>query len=147
MFTLQVLHTCAMPVIKASVLAFYLRLFSTHRFRIAVYVVSALIFCWWISVLIATIFQCPRISYNWATTVDQLERCPNSVQTLYQVAAITNMLGDVAVLTLPVPVIVGIVMPMKDMFAVLGIFLSGALYVHLFSSAMPYLLTSSLVLS
>ncbi len=36
MFVLQILHTCARPIIKASVLAFYLRLFPTRRFRVAV---------------------------------------------------------------------------------------------------------------
>lgn len=66
MFAFQILHTCAMPLIKASVLAFYWRLFGEKRsFRIGVWCIALYVFCWWISILFATIFQCRPISSNW----------------------------------------------------------------------------------
>ena len=72
MFALQILHTCAMPTIKASVLAFYLRTFSTRRFKIAVYIVATYVILWWVSIFLATIFQCNPISDNWGTQPSQM---------------------------------------------------------------------------
>ena len=45
MFVMQIMHTCAMPVIKASVLTFYWRIFvtpasSSHGFKIAIWVIA-----------------------------------------------------------------------------------------------------------
>jgi hypothetical protein len=127
MFALQILHTCAMPLIKASVLAFYLRLFPTHRFRIAVWVIGVYVFCWWISIFVATLMQCRPISSNWGTQPVQLGNCLADINIMYEVAAFTNMVSDVAILILPFPVIWGLHMPRKHKLAVLGVFLTGAL--------------------
>lgn len=129
MFALQILHTCAMPLIKASILAFYVRLFPTRRFKLAVKVVFAYVFCWWISVLFATVFQCSPISHNWATEPSQLSGCDSNIMTMYEIAAFTNFVGDIAVLGLPVPIIAGLHMPSKRKVALLGIFLRGSLCV------------------
>ena len=45
MFVMQIMHTCAMPVIKASVLSFYWRIFvtpasSSRGFKIAIWVIA-----------------------------------------------------------------------------------------------------------
>ena len=66
MFALQILHTDAMPIIKPSVLAFYLRTFPTGRFKIAVYIVVTYVLLWWVSMPFATIFQ-HHIPDNWGT--------------------------------------------------------------------------------
>lgn len=127
MFALQILHTCAMPVIKASVLAFYVRLFPTRPFKIGVYIVSAYVFCWWICILFATIFQCHPISANWATEPEQIGLCNPDINIMYEVAALSNMFGDVFVLALPFPVVFELHMRLKHKIAVLGIFITGAL--------------------
>ena len=67
MFVLQILHTCAVPVIKASILYFYRRLFSSNSrgFNVAVWIIAVYVTLWFISILFATIFQCKPISDNW----------------------------------------------------------------------------------
>lgn len=47
-----------MPAIKAYTLAFYLRIFVSDTFRRVTFVVGAYVFCWWVAVLLTTIFQC-----------------------------------------------------------------------------------------
>lgn len=126
MFALQILHTCAMPIIKASVLTFYLRIFQTNGFRIAVWCIAIYVFCWWISILFATIFQCIPISDNWGTQPNQLSGCLSNVDIMYQVAAVTNMASDVAILLLPFPMVIRLHLLRKHKFAVLGIFMTGA---------------------
>ena len=127
MYALQILHTCAMPFIKASILAFYIRLFPTRRFKIAVNIVLAYVFCWWVSTLFVTIFQCHPISDNWGTEPTQLGGCIPNINTFYSTAAFLNVIGDVLVLALPVPVVARLHMPVKHRVALLSIFLSGAL--------------------
>ncbi len=68
MFALQILHTCAMPLIKVSVLAFYYRIFDSRLwFKGAVWGLGIFTFCWWVSILFATIFQCNPVSDNWVS--------------------------------------------------------------------------------
>ena len=77
MFVMQIMHTCAMPVIKASVLAFYWRVFVTpaksyQSFKIAIWVIAIYVLLWWIAIFFATLFQCNPISDNWGTNPLQL---------------------------------------------------------------------------
>ena len=66
MFALQILHTCAMPLVKASILAFYSRIFDSRKwFKAAAWILTVYIFVWWLSILFATIFQCSPVSDNW----------------------------------------------------------------------------------
>ena len=127
MFALQILHTCAMPLIKMSILAFYIHLFPAKRFKYAVAYVVVYVFCWWVSTLIVTIFQCHPISYNRGTEPGQLGACIDNVNVFYETAAFFNVLGDFMVLALPWPVVVRLQMGIKHKIAVLGIFLTGAL--------------------
>ncbi|KAL6715742.1 hypothetical protein ACLMJK_006703 [Lecanora helva] len=129
MYALQILHTCAMPVIKASVLTFFARLFPTPRFKVAVHVVLLFIICWWLSTLIVTVFQCNPISFNWGTKPGQLDNCIPKINIFYEIAAFMNMIGDVVVLVLPFPTVVGLQMHSKHKIAVLGMFLTGILVV------------------
>ena len=129
MFALQLLHTCAMPLIKASILAFYARLFPTRRFKVAVYAVSAYVLAWWVSAFFVTIFQCRLISDNWGTEPAQLSGCIPGILAFYQAIAFLNMIGDVLVLALPIPVVAKLHMPLNHRAVLLGIFLSGALSV------------------
>lgn len=73
MFALQILHTCAMPLVKASILAFYSRIFDSRNwFKAAVWVLSGYIFVWWLGILLATIFQCNPVSDNWVSRTSLL---------------------------------------------------------------------------
>ena len=129
MFALQILHTCAMPLIKASVLAFYVRLFTTRRFKAAAYGVATFVFLWWIAILFATIFQCDPISANWGTEPSQMGNCLSNINHMYETAAVTNLVSDVIILFLPFPVVAKLHLSTKQKLALSGVFLTGAVYV------------------
>ena len=106
MFVMQIMHTCAMPVIKASVLIFYWRVFVTpaenyRSFKFAIWVIAGYVLLWWISIFFATLFQCNPISDNWGTNPLQLPGCDPNIVIMYQAAAFTNFISDVAILALP----------------------------------------------
>ena len=131
MFVMQIMHTCAMPVIKASVLAFYWRIFvtpanSTRSFRIAIWVIAAYVTLWWIAIFFATLFQCNPISDNWGTQPIQLPGCPGNINVMYQTAAFTNMISDFAILALPFSPVRKLQLPIEKKIGVLCIFMTGA---------------------
>ncbi|MCJ1326528.1 hypothetical protein MMC10_003192 [Thelotrema lepadinum] len=107
-YSLQILHACAMPVIKLAVLAFYQRIFRTsHTFKIALKVIGIYIGAWWFSTMTVTIFQCWPIFYS--------------------VTALTNALSDIVILIVPIPVVQSLQMTSNHKFAVLGMLLTGSL--------------------
>lgn len=130
MFVMQIMHTCAMPVIKASVLAFYRRIFvtpakSSRSFNIAIWVIATYVLLWWISIFFATLLQCNPISDNWGTDPLQLPGCPSNINVMYQTAAFTNLVSDIAILTLPFFPMRKLQLPMGRKIAVLCIFMTG----------------------
>ena len=126
------MHTCAMPVIKASVLTFYWHVFVTpaksyRSFKIAILVIATYVLLWWISIFFATLFQCHPISDNWGTNPLQLPGCPPNIVVMYQTAAFTNFISDLAILALPFFPMRKLQLPMEKKIAVLLIFMTGAM--------------------
>ena len=122
MFALQILHTYTMPIVKASVLVFYLRTFPTRRFKIAVCIVPTFVLLWWVSILLATIFQCNPISDNWGTQPSRMSGCISDINIVNETAAVTNLVSDV-ILALPFLIVWK---PHVHKVAVSRIFLAGA---------------------
>jgi len=123
-YTVSILHTCAMPAIKAYTLAFYIRIFVSQGFRRVAYVIGAYILCWWISVLLGTILQC--IPANPIVPVGA--KCINVLGFL-QAAAVLNVISDVAIVIMPIPMIAKLQMPLRHKLGVIGIFLTGTLVI------------------
>ena len=127
MYALQILHTCAMLVIKASVLSFYSRLFPTKKFKWAIYGTSAFVLGWWLSTLLVSIFQCQPISLNWGTDPSMLGSCLAEINDFYEAAAFFNVIGDIIIVALPLPVVIGLPTSWRDKLAIISNFLSGVL--------------------
>ena len=132
MFVMQILHTCAMPVIKASVLTFYWHVFVTpaksyRSFKFAIWAIATYVLLWWISIFFATLFQCHPISDNWGTNPLQLPGCPPNIVVMYQVAAFTNLVSDFVILALPFFPMHKLQLPIEKKIAVLLIFMTGAM--------------------
>lgn len=126
MFALQILHTCAMPIVKASVLVLYLRTFPNRRFKIAVCIVATYVLLWWVSIFLATIFQCNPISDNWGTQLSRMSGCISDINIVYETAAVTSLVSDVLILALPFPLVWKLHMRREHKVAVLRIFLAEA---------------------
>lgn len=131
MFVMQIMHTCAMPVIKASVLTFYWRIFvtptnSSCNIKIAIWVIAIYVGLWWISIFFATLFQCNPISDNWGTNPLQLPGCSGSFIKMYQTAAFTNLVSDIVILAIPFFPMRKVQLPMSTKIGVLCIFMTGS---------------------
>lgn len=111
---------------KASLLLLYYRLFSpSRRFRLAIYIVTAIVFCQWFSVSLGTIFQCRPVAAFWDHTI-QGAQCINLLN--FTIASgVLNLLTDVLILCLPIPMVWGLNTTNAQKVTLTGIFLLGAL--------------------
>ena len=111
---------------KASLLLLYYRLFSpSRRFSLAVYIGAAIIFCQWLSLTLANIFQCRPVSAFWNRTVQGAE-CIN-LSSFSIVTGVLNFTTDVLILCLPVPMVWGLNTTNAQKVTLTGIFLLGVL--------------------
>ena len=112
---------------KLSVIFLYRRIFALKIFRYVTTLAVAVVGAWLVSFLFVIIFQCTPITSQW----DSLEimNQNNCVDQLpfYYANAITDLLTDVMILVLPLPMVARLQMPMKQKMAVTGMFLLGTL--------------------
>lgn len=124
----QFSYTFLTPSIKISVLLFYRRLFNSSRsFSIASIVAGVIVIMWCLAVFFTALFQCKPIAFNWDKTIEG-GTCIDP-QTFFWGNSISNLLTDVIILGLPLPMIWGLNMSMGKKIAVTGIFLLGGLFV------------------
>ena len=91
-----------MPAVKTSLLLFYVRLFPNRRMRIVSYITGAIMWGFCIASIIVDIDTCTPISYFWDKKIKGY--CINT-DVFYFVGSTTQLVTDVAVLLIPLPVV------------------------------------------
>ena len=121
----EIIYMIAMASIKISILLFYYRLFNSDpRFRIAVWVMATVVMCWYLTSTLIAIFQCSPIPYNWDRTIPG-GQCIRT-DTLWIGNSVSNLITDVAILCLPLPIIWRMDVTPRQKIAISGMFLLGA---------------------
>lgn len=128
----------AYGLIKLSVLLFYRRIFITRTFRLYNGIVIVVILLWAIVFLCTEIFACgSHPTAQWSKHHPTVH-CLNEPQMLLWFA-ITDVIGDIAVLTMPYGSIRNLQLDKRRKAGLAGIFLLGTLSVCcLFSDIKPY---------
>lgn len=88
---------------KLAILAIYLRIFNTAPYRIACWVLAAILTANCIATTVAGFLTCIPLEYLWDHTIPG-GHCFN-INAYFRWASITNIVTDVAMLILPLPVI------------------------------------------
>lgn len=109
---------------KVATILLYLRLFSSPRFRVVALTIMGLIVAASIGSICATIFQCIPVAGAWNHSIKS--RCINSGQ-FWVAYAVMNILTDVMVLVLPIPMIQKLTLGKRDKTMLYGLFLLGGL--------------------
>ncbi|KAL8895375.1 MAG: hypothetical protein Q9192_003675 [Flavoplaca navasiana] len=126
-YAFQLLYGSAITAIKLSILLFYARLFpkeSTSRsWRLCLYSLGIICIAFLVAGAPVTIFQCIPVSYMW--TRQGSARCINEQAFLYFAQAYM-VATDVAILSLPIPVIWHLRVRRSKKIGVLAIFLLGS---------------------
>lgn len=106
-------------------LLFYLRIFTTRKFQILVYIIGSLVLALGVSVLLENFLQCRPFPYIWDRGIPG-GTCIHPVDA-YRVFAPVNVLTGVLILVIPIPAVWNLHVPKAHKVAVTGVFLLGGL--------------------
>ena len=137
-YTIQLISTLNLGVVKISILLFYRRLFIIRPFKIASGVLMAVVASWAIAFTIATVAQCQPLAYFWEYFELEYPGHCIQVRLMYQALAYSDLLLDVLVLVLPIPMVISLHMPWKTKIKVLDILMLGSVSVTQCSGSWRY---------
>ena len=123
-YTLNLCYCFGLNPTKVSILLFYFRIFPTRKFRRIVIVYLIVLFSYMIATFTPTAFLCSPVSYYWDKSIDG--KCLN--EELYiQLTGGGNMVIDVFILILPMPMVWKLQVSRPQKLVLSGIFALGAL--------------------
>ena len=102
----------------------YIQIFRVRRFRRTVYIGMALVIAYWFSTIIRMFFLCRPLAYTWNKTIAN-GSCVN-LPAVYLSVSIINLLLDVMVIILPMPMLWKLQMPASKKLVISGVFGIGA---------------------
>jgi fucose permease len=113
-YVFSVLYNPALMATKTSILLFYLRLGSAEQiFRWACYFTMAVVNLTGFALTFLNIFQCNPVSAAFKTPIPESAKCENIV-TLYLSSAPVNIITDLAMVFLPMPILTSMRLPRKQ---------------------------------
>lgn len=110
---------------KASILLLYLRIFPNKKYRVACYVLLALVSAFGFALAFSSIFQCTPIPRAWNKAAYP-GTCIDLTKSWYANAGF-SIGTDILILMLPMPVIYTLRMPMKQKIGISLLLALGAL--------------------
>lgn len=121
----QLLYLAAIACAKASMLLLYLRLFWVKKlFRYTNYIIMTFVATYCTAVALATIFQCKPIRAGWNFFL------PGDCASLQDIAVATgafNIVSDLAIVVVPVPLVLKLQLRRSKMLGILAIIATGLL--------------------
>ncbi|KAL8646782.1 MAG: hypothetical protein Q9226_006714 [Calogaya cf. arnoldii] len=125
-YIFQLVYNCCAICVRASIMAFYLRVFPRHTtpawWRACFWAISFVYLGGGIAGIAASIFICTPISYFWTRTGNG--HCVNEMALYYSGGALT-VIVDILVLALPMMIVWKLQMNRSKKIGVMGIFLLG----------------------
>ncbi|KAI1204919.1 uncharacterized protein F4807DRAFT_465155 [Annulohypoxylon truncatum] len=116
------LYNCGLLFVKLGFLTQYYRVFSLKNMRRTFIVAMIIIGCWSLSQVIVGIFNCRPIDGFWEKTADS--KCISHYPQWY-INAAGNIMTDIVILVLPLPVLRHLHMPRAQRVVLIGIFSLG----------------------
>ncbi|VUC28230.1 unnamed protein product [Clonostachys rosea] len=112
---------------KLSLLVFYLQLSPQKWFKMATWATIAIIIGYTIGINLPLIFACQPIQKSWDATITH-GHCLN-LPSLYIATAVANIVSDIILFILPLPMVVGLHIPRRQKIGLVIIFGIGSLTV------------------
>ncbi|KAI0017877.1 hypothetical protein F4780DRAFT_795560 [Xylariomycetidae sp. FL0641] len=125
-YCFEVIGSVGLCAIKLSVLLFFRRIFSTPSFRKVNNVFILVTITWGLAYTFVLAFQCTPPRFYWEKLENEYESCVNIFQ-LYVSFAYSDLFLDIFIFLLPIAPLWSLHMPIKQKFAVGGIFLLGSI--------------------
>lgn len=138
------MYNASLAFTKFSILFQYLRIFPARSFRIACYVVMAVVATYSSWAIVSGYVNCVPVAKFW--NHDLPGTCLN-FEAVWFFNASMNIVTDVTLLILPMPLLVQLQLPRKQKVALMGVFAIGILYVRFFLFAGSKLTVISVVIT
>ena len=110
---------------KIAVLLCYLRISTKSLFRTGVFVVMGVVFAYNIALMLSLIFACRPIAKNWDATI-MTGSCINR-PAVYLANGVLNVVTDFIILLMPLPMIRGLHLPLRQKILLGAMFSVGSL--------------------
>jgi hypothetical protein len=120
------LYAPAISTTKISILLFYRRIFTLHRFNLLVWFLIWFCIAYIVGICIAALLECVPTQYRWDLTVHGY--CINVGAEVVAGSAV-SVTTDFIVLLMPIPFVAKLHTPLRRKLQVIGIFLLGGLCV------------------
>ncbi|KAL1862345.1 hypothetical protein Plec18170_001171 [Paecilomyces lecythidis] len=123
-FAYVILYANTVPMVKYAVLLLYRRIFDLTW---SLYICAFLAFGYALSVSVTISVACKPTSFFWTQWVNPLSggKCTVDLYQFYLWNAVGNLLTDVLILCLPIPIVWGLQMRVSKRLAIIGIFMLG----------------------
>lgn len=122
--TFTILYILSITLPKLTMLSLFLRIFVNRQQRRASYIIAIILLATALANIIANVTQCVPLDYLWDKHGDGT--CFNQ-NSYWRWASLPNILTDILMLGLPVPVILGTQMGWRDKAGVGVTFFAGSL--------------------
>ncbi|MCJ1403834.1 hypothetical protein MMC11_007057 [Xylographa trunciseda] len=103
LYALEWLYLSSIALPKISIVALYLRIFTSRTARITCYILIFVIVANWISFIFASTFQCSPIAFQWDKTIAG-GTCFN-IEAAFKASGAPNIATDAVILVLPIPTV------------------------------------------
>lgn len=124
-FLAAAIYTLCGSFAKVSLLIFYFRLSPQRWFKRAVWISLAIIAGYSIGIFFALVFACDPIAMSWDATITE-GTCINR-PSLYIATAAANIISDLILFALPIPIVVKLQIPRRQKVGLSFIFAVGSL--------------------
>lgn len=116
----------AQVFVKLSIVLFLRRLFGCNRhFRRATAAVMVFTVAWGLTAIIGNTFQCWPVQYFWIKHIKG--NCMSGQNTFYLIIGSLSVVEDVVILCLPLPIVWGLHMPIREKIEMTLLFSIGCL--------------------
>lgn len=106
----------------------YITLFWTKEFKLVASAVIGLVAAYWFTTIVLMFFLCTPFRYLWDKTIQGT--CIN-LPAAWLSVSIINMILDLIIIAMPMPMLWNLRMPVSKKIAVSGIFSLGFMYVYI----------------
>lgn len=124
-YAIEQLYCAAVAFPKLSILAMYLRIFTSKAYRYTTYAVGAIITAAAVAGIITSLASCRPFSARWNPQLF-VSNCIDAPR-FWQALSFPNIITDVVMLLLPLPVVWHLKISQNQRLAVSGVFLLGSL--------------------
>lgn len=120
----SIIYVPCLGFAKFSILFLYFKLAQLRWFRICVYTLMAVVISYSVGIIFALIFPCQPISANWDLNITDY-KCIDKA-AIYLATAAVNVITDLLLLLLPIPMVLRLQMPRSQKIALMIVFAVGS---------------------